>query len=48
MKARIFISHSCKDRKPDPDDALRYARKVRQRVVTALEEKHTVWLEGLS
>jgi len=45
MGARIFISHSCKDRKPDPDKALCYAREVRRRIVDKLEKSHTVWLD---
>ena len=45
MGARIFISHSCKDRKADPDNALRYAREVRRRIVAELKKEHTVWLD---
>jgi TIR domain len=43
--ARIFISHSCKDQKADPDEALCYARKVRRRIVDKLGKNHTVWLD---
>ena len=46
MGGRIFISHSCKDLAEDPDDALLYARAVRERVKAKLEgQGHTVWLD---
>jgi hypothetical protein len=44
--ARIFISHSCKDRNPNPTPELLFARKVRERIVGELSEQgHTVWLD---
>ena len=48
MGGRIFISHSAKDRKLDPDEALLFARTVRDLIVKGLSEDeygHTVWLD---
>ncbi len=49
MGGRIFISHSCKDLADDPDDALLYAREVRELILSKLADQgHTVWLDAKS